>query len=299
MAGLAFAKKRNLRVYVLGGGSNVIFTGNLDGLVILVELKGISFQADTVQAAAGENWHALVQKTLDQGLFGLENLALIPGSVGAAPIQNIGAYGLELRERFARLTAVHRSTLETRCFLSEDCEFDYRYSVFKGPEAENWVITDLTLTLSHLDKPVLSHEGLQHLLECQKVEPNARSVASAVIQMRRQKLPEPEQIGNVGSFFKNPVLSVTVAKHLKTAFPAMPFFALDARVKLPAAWLIDQAGLSGRAVGDIQVSKQHALVLINKGGGRAEDLLQLLAEIVSVVRSKYGIDLELEPVFYP
>ena len=299
LAVLAYAKQQHLKVYVLGGGSNLIFTGNLDGLVILVQLKGISFQGDTVHAAAGENWHGLVEKTLEQGLFGLENLALIPGSVGAAPIQNIGAYGLELCERFTQLTAVHRSTLETRCFPLEDCEFEYRNSVFKHREAEHWVITELSLVLSPNDRPQLHHAGLQQHLECQKMPLNARSVASAVIQLRRQKLPAPEELGNVGSFFKNPVLPPGPAESLKAAFPQLPVYALDAGVKLSAAWLIDQAGLKCRAVGDIQVSAQHALVLVNRGRGRAEDLAQLLAVIGEAVRAKYGIDLEVEPVFYP
>ena len=299
MAGLAFAKQERLKVYVLGGGSNLIFTGNLDGLVILMQFKGISFHGDRVHAAAGENWHGLVEKTLAQGLFGLENLALIPGSVGAAPIQNIGAYGLELCERFAQLTAVHRSTLETRCFHLEDCEFEYRNSVFKHREAEHWVITELSLALSHNDRPQLRHRGLQEQLECQKKPLNARAVAATVSQLRRQKLPAPEAIGNVGSFFKNPVLAPGPAESLKAAFPQLPVYALDAGVKLSAAWLIDQAGLKRRAVGDIQVSAQHALVLVNKGRGRAEDLAQLLAVIGAAVRAKYGIDLEVEPVFYP
>ena len=236
LEGLQFARDRKLKVYVLGGGSNLVLTEDIDGLMISVELTGIAFDQYLVRAGAGENWHALVELTLSKGLFGLENLALIPGRVGAAPMQNIGAYGVELEQYVVSLTAVHRGTFEIRRFSCKDCEFGYRDSVFKNRESDQWIITELQLRLSGVDHPNTDYADLRRHFEEQQLDPNARLVAEVVTRIRRQKLPDPGQVANVGSFFKNPVVPVEAVGRLQSAFPAMPMFGSPGAIKQPQCY---------------------------------------------------------------
>lgn len=296
---LEFAKKQAIDVVVLGGGTNVVFTGDVPGLTVHMSNKGVSFDGCDVTVAAGEQWHELVDHTLDKGFYGLENLSLIPGTVGAAPMQNIGAYGVELHQYFSNLQAMNRVTLESRTFGLDECEFGYRDSFFRRQAGAEWVITRVSLRLREDDSPDLAYPGIREALDDKKLAPGAVNVARVVSMLRRQKLPDQRSVGNVGSFFKNPIVDKTTAARLKQEFPSIPLFAFGDNVKVSAAWMIDQAGLKGRSCGDIEVARQHALVLINTGAGTSTDVMTLVDEINAAVSERYGMTLEIEPRFYP
>ncbi len=296
---LAFAKEQDLDVFVLGGGTNIVLTGNIDGLVIHMASRGISIDRNGLTAEAGENWDGVVQQSLAAELYGLENLSLIPGSAGAAPMQNIGAYGVELVNVFESLNAVHRHTLEKKKFASEECDFSYRDSWFKHGEGTDWVVTSVSLYLNKQNNPDTSYPGIREKLEQSSLEPTARNVSKVVCELRQEKLPDPATTGNVGSFFKNPIVGQQTAERLQSEFPGMPQFPFDGKVKLSAAWLIDNANLKGKSVGGIQVAPQHALVLVNNGNGSSADVLQLVNDITSIVTERYDLSLEVEPRFYP
>ncbi|TNE76986.1 MAG: UDP-N-acetylmuramate dehydrogenase [Gammaproteobacteria bacterium] len=302
---LCWARDRNYRVTVLGGGSNVVLTADVPGLVIAMGIPGIELVGKqgvqrTVRVGAGENWHQLVRTTLSRSWYGLENLSLIPGLAGAAPIQNIGAYGVELSERFHSLEAVHIQTGDTVSLSRADCCFGYRDSVFKQGGRDQYVISSMTLTLSsepelRLDYPVLQ----QALAQKNPSQLTPELVSDVVCEIRRSKLPDPLDLPNVGSFFKNPVVPVQQAVMLKAEFPDMVTYPqADGNVKLAAGWLVDRAGWKGVTRGNVGVHKLQALVLINTGGCAAE-LLALADEIRQSVLTKFGVSLELEPRVYP
>ncbi len=303
---LEYARRKKLPILPLGGGSNIVLTGDYPGLVIHMELHGLTLEenADGTRlcAAAGENWHRLVMHTVEQGLGGLENLALIPGKIGAAPIQNIGAYGVELRDTFVNLQAVHIPTGELREFSAADCEFGYRDSIFKGPARDQYIITRVRLHLPRDWSPRLGYPALQqHLAEHgHSVEDlSPAEVARAVIDIRNSKLPSPDDIPNAGSFFKNPLVDADCYQRLKRAYPDLVAFASGEQWKLAAGWLIDRAGWRGTRRDSVGVHDRQALVLVNPGRGSGAEVTSLAAEIAADVRAKFGVDLEPEPRYYP
>jgi UDP-N-acetylmuramate dehydrogenase len=296
---------------ILGGGSNLLLTQNFGGVVLKNEIKGleiISEDADThtalVRAGAGESWHGLVEYALDEDLHGLENLSLIPGTVGAAPLQNIGAYGAELQDTFERLEAVAIGSGELRIFGKEECGFGYRESVFKGPLKNQFVVTAVVLRLHRAtaQRPTnVGYGAIQDTLAdlgIDATEPTPRDVSQAVVHIRRSKLPDPAEIGNAGSFFKNPELSQRKFDELASRYPGVPGYPVPGGVKVPAGWLIEQAGFKGLrrgpGAGTHGVHDRQALVLVNHGGATGQELRELAEEIIRSVRDHFGIELHPE-----
>jgi len=289
-----------LPIVVLGGGSNVVLTGDLDACVLLMEIPGYSIAQDEanwlVTAGAGENWHALVGHTIDDGMPGLENLALIPGTAGAAPIQNIGAYGVELRERFARLRAYDRQIGDFVSLDLDACAFGYRDSLFKREGRDRYIITAITLRLPKAWQPVLNYGELARELDGDTA-PDAKRIRDAVISIRSRKLPDPAQIGNAGSFFKNPVVEGARRDALLADHPALVSYPQpDGSYKLAAGWLIDQCGFKGFEDGPVGVYGKQALVLVHHGGGTGAALLRLANRISDTVHARFGVRIEPEPV---
>lgn len=288
---------------VIGGGSNLLLTRDVDGLVLHMTLTGKAIVGETgdailVRAGAGENWHDFVRHTLDAGLGGLENLSLIPGTVGASPIQNVGAYGLETRDVFHSLSAFDVATGTTRTMTAADCRFGYRDSVFKQPAGRHLIVLDVTFALPRAWTPNLRYAELARALDEQGiVDPTPRQVSDAVVAIRRRKLPDPAEIGNAGSFFKNPVVSNEHCARLLAAYPALVHHAQpDGGEKLAAGWLIDQCGWKGRSLGRAGVYDKQALVLVNRGGATGAEVLALARAIQGDVRDRFGVELEPEPV---
>lgn len=284
---------------ILGGGSNVLLTQDFDGLIVRMESKGIEIihedsQQAEVRVAAGENWHEFVMWCLKNDLGGVENLALIPGSVGAAPIQNIGAYGVELESVFDRCEAISLSTKQIEVFTKTDCEFGYRNSVFKKKLKGKYIISNVTFKLNkppHRTKT--SYKGLSEKLK--GVSLDILSVAQAVMSIRSAKLPDPKKIGNSGSFFKNPVVSSQVFTALKKQYPEIPNHpAGSGKVKIPAAWLIDCLGFKGYRKNDAGVHKKQALVLVNYGNASGAEIFELAQTIQAGVQKTFDIGLEYE-----
>jgi UDP-N-acetylmuramate dehydrogenase len=289
---------------VLGGGSNLLFTRDFDGLVLHMALAGRAVVGEEggcalVRAAAGENWHAFVQWTLDQGLGGLENLSLIPGTVGAAPIQNIGAYGAEIKDVFHSLTVFDMASGEMHTMAAGECRFGYRDSVFKHAEGASLVVLDVTFALPRAWQPNLRYAELaQAVLEAGIDAPTPRQVGDAVAAIRRRKLPDPAVIGNAGSFFKNPVVPGEQCARLLESFPDLVHHRQpDGTEKLAAGWLIDQCGWKGRNLGAAGVYPKQALVLVNNGGATGAEIVALAQAIKADVAGRYGVLLEPEPVF--
>lgn len=289
-------------IFVLGGGSNMLLTKDIDKTVIHIGLKGIELISESrddvvLKVGAGENWHQFVLYCIEKGYGGLENLSLIPGNVGTAPVQNIGAYGVELKDSFESCEAMRIQTLEVETFSAEQCEFDYRNSVFKNKLKNEYIITSVNFRLSKRNHQLsTSYGAIQAELDKHNIEkPTIKNVSDAVISIRQQKLPDPRELGNSGSFFKNPVIKETEFKKLQKQFPEMPFYALHAnQIKIPAGWLIDQAGLKGYRQGDAGVHKNQALVLVNYGNATGQEILALSKEIQDKIYKKYGIQLEPE-----
>jgi UDP-N-acetylmuramate dehydrogenase len=292
---------------VLGGGSNLLFAGDPEGVVLALTGKRVSRlepSPDTddgsrtiIRADAGVEWHDFVLRTLRHGFAGLENLALIPGTVGAAPIQNIGAYGAEVREFIHAVEAFEPATGKMHRFDNSGCRFAYRDSLFKQ-QPDRYIVTTVEFTLSRTPSLKLDYAGIREELQSMGVNsPTPRHVADAVIAIRRRKLPDPAVLGNAGSFFKNPILPAAQAESLKMEHEALPMFRGndDGTRKLSAAWLIDQCGWKGHRDGDAGVSATHALVLVNHGHATGAQLLDLARRIVESVRSRFGVSLEPEP----
>ena len=289
--------------FILGGGSNIVLTRDMPQVVLKVEVRGMKLveeRADAwiVEAGAGENWHDFVAWTLDQGYPGLENLALIPGTVGAAPVQNVGAYGLDLAERFESLDAVDLVTGRGVTMGSGICAFSYRDSVFKHSLAGRSVITRVRLRLPRPWRPVLGYLDLERkMAESGITAPSARQVFDWVCAIRRAKLPDPLRIGNAGSFFKNPLVTPEQCRDIIGRDPEVVHYPMpDGRVKLAAAWMIDSCGWKGKTVGNAGVYEKQALVLVNRGNATGSEVMTLARAIQESVYGKFGIRLELEPV---
>lgn len=286
---------------ILGGGSNLLLTQDFDGLVIrnnILSRKIVSRSENEVivKIGGGEVWHEIVLWTIGQGWNGMENMSLIPGSVGAAPIQNIGAYGKELKDVFVELEAVNLKTGEIKIFEKEDCNFGYRNSVFKNELKGQFVIVSVTLRLSKENHFNISYGTISKELESKGItELSAKVISDAVIAIRRSKLPDPKELGNSGSFFKNPIISQTFYDEVKFEHPNLPAYpAGDGFVKVPAGWLIDQAGWKGKRIGNCGVHTKQALVLVNYGNATGNEIFQLSEDIIADVIQKYGIELERE-----
>jgi UDP-N-acetylmuramate dehydrogenase len=291
---------------VLGGGSNVVLPPELDRLVVRVALKGITLVESSdqttwrIDVAAGENWHDWVEIATKNGWSGLENLALIPGTVGAAPVQNIGAYGVELQDRIESVTAWHIPEGRLVTFPKESCGFAYRDSIFKRDVLGTWLIVSVRFLLPKKWVPVLNYPDLKNHAVLSRLEPahvNAAQILQAVCEIRRAKLPDPAVLGNAGSFFKNPVVSETQYLLLKKQFPALIAYPQsDQTFKLAAGWLIERCGWKGKRLGAVGVHDRQALVLVNYGGAQASALLALAQEVRASVKAEFGVDLEIEPV---
>ncbi|TGE16454.1 UDP-N-acetylmuramate dehydrogenase [Hymenobacter elongatus] len=300
---LALPEVQQAEKLVLGGGSNLLFTQDFDGVVLKNEITGLNIIAqdeaqDTalVRAGAGESWHGMVQYALGQNLSGIENLSLIPGTVGAAPLQNIGAYGAELKDTFDHLEAVEITTGQLRTFTHEQCGFGYRESVFKGPLRNQYIVTGVVLRLRRLHRLNVSYGAISTTLADMGIgtDPTPQDVSEAVIQIRRSKLPDPAQIGNAGSFFKNPEVSQAKYDALKAQYADLPGYLVPGGVKVPAGWLIEQCGWKGRRFGAHGVHDRQALVLVNHGGAQGAAIRDLAHEIIASVREKFGIELHPE-----
>ncbi len=307
---LAFARRGDRPVLILGGGSNTVLTRNFPGLVIRVELPGLErIDGDgeepcLLRVGAGEDWPRLVERCLAQGLFGLENLAWIPGTAGAAPVQNIGAYGVELADRLQAVEALDRTTGELVHLDKQDCRFSYRSSLFKEDRLrDRYVITSIVLVLSKIPAPILTHTALKEELASISMgsgEVTPLEVSRAVRRLRRRKLPDPAELGNVGSFFRNPVVSATVYRDLKARFEGLVGYPEPSgdRVKLAAAWMIERLGWRGARRGSVGVHTEHALILVNHGTATGEEVMALAREIQRSVEETFGVTLEIEPAVY-
>ncbi|WP_153797548.1 UDP-N-acetylmuramate dehydrogenase [Foetidibacter luteolus] len=298
----AFAAKEKL---ILGGGSNILFTQNFDGLVLKNELKGISLVKEDanhyyVKVAAGENWHGFVMHCLAHNYAGLENLSLIPGNTGASPMQNIGAYGVEIKDVFESLEAWHIAGGKTVLFTNNDCEFGYRESVFKRKFKNQFVILNVTFRLNK--KPVFntSYGAIEQELEKMQVkELSIQAISQAVINIRSSKLPDPKEIGNAGSFFKNPQITNAQFDELKKEYPTIPGYPAESinrqtYTKVAAGWLIEQCGWKGYRLGDAGCHAKQALVLVNYGNAKGNEIYALSEKIIESVQARFGITLERE-----
>ncbi|HEY5800573.1 MAG TPA: UDP-N-acetylmuramate dehydrogenase [Burkholderiaceae bacterium] len=290
--------------FVLGGGSNIVLKGDVAGLVLHMAIMGRAVTGEDdehvyVRAGAGENWHAFVQWTLAQGFGGLENLSLIPGTVGAAPIQNVGAYGAETKDTFHSVTVFDFETGETRTLDRAACRFAYRDSAFKHELANRAVIVDVTFALPKRWQPNAQYAELANELAARDLHaPTPREVSDAVIAIRTRKLPDPAVIGNAGSFFKNPVVPAAQRHALLETHPALVSYAqADGTYKLAAGWLIDQCGWKGKSMGPAGVYEKQALVLVNRGGATGADIMRLAAAIQADVQARFGVALDPEPLF--
>ena len=295
---------------VLGGGSNLLFTQDFAGVVLKNEIRGLEItelgdKGETeptflVKAGAGESWHGLVEFALSHDLGGIENLSLIPGTVGAAPLQNIGAYGAELRDTFASLEAVEISTGQSRLFLAAECGFGYRESVFKNVLKGQYVVTAVTFRLHHHARPNVRYGAITETLAELGIvgEPTPQDVSRAVVHIRRSKLPDPAEIGNAGSFFKNPEISQAAFDRLHSQYPDLPGYPVPGGVKVPAGWLIERAGWKGlrrgAGAGTHGVHARQALVLVNHGGATGSEIWALANEIIAAVQQQFAIELHPE-----
>ncbi|MET0357436.1 MAG: UDP-N-acetylmuramate dehydrogenase [Cellvibrio sp.] len=306
LSAIKFAKEKDLPLLILGGGSNIVLHDNFPGLVIHVQLFGkeLVWEDDHyfyVKAAAGENWSDFVDYCLDQHYWGLENLSLIPGNVGAAPIQNIGAYGVELKDVFSELSALEIQSGLTITFTHEACRFAYRDSVFKNKLKDQFIILSVTFKLAKTASLTINYPALKHSLAKHTTnEITPELVSQVVCDIRRSKLPDPKIIPNVGSFFKNPVISVDVLKKIQHSFPDIVFYPVnEGQVKLAAGWLIDRAGWRGLSQGGVSVHSEQALVLTNPARLSGAKVLELADAIKTSVLQKFEVELEQEPRNYP
>lgn len=292
---------KSRELLILGGGSNVLFQGNFHGVTLRNEIKGIELIEENdkdiiLKVGAGENWHELVLHTIAKGWGGFENLSLIPGSVGASPMQNIGAYGVEIKDVFQSLEALEIKTGKLHSFSHEDCQFGYRESVFKKSLKNKYVITSVTYKLSKHPQLNTSYGAIEEELKSRGIaQPTIKDVSDAVIAIRQSKLPDPKEIGNAGSFFKNPVIPLTQYAALQKKYKNIPSYQVDEQhVKVPAGWLIDQSGWKGKTFGDYGVHKRQALVLVNYKNAKGKDLVHLSEQIIEDIKQRYGITLERE-----
>lgn len=286
---------------ILGGGSNILFTKDFEGIVCLNELQGINVINEDktkviVEVSGGENWHNFVLTSLEKGWYGLENLSLIPGKVGACPIQNIGAYGVEIKDFFVSLIAWDFQKSEVVELNKEDCEFAYRDSIFKGVAKGRYLILSVCFELSKEAQTNTSYGIIEKQLNEMGIkQPSPLDVSAAVIAIRQSKLPDPKDLGNCGSFFKNPIVPNELIESLTLEYPEIPVYPVSkSHSKLAAGWLIDQAGWKGFRKGDAGVHKKQALVLVNYGQATGRDLYRLSCEIIDSIQDKFGVKLERE-----
>lgn len=297
---LAFSRQEDTSIYFLGGGSNVLFIDDYNGLLVRMNFKGKEIQDENehevlLKIGAGENWHELVLYCVEQGWGGVENLSLIPGSVGAAPIQNIGAYGVELEQVFVSLYAMEVATGDLKKFSKEECEFGYRDSIFKNELKGKYVICSVVLKLQKDPELNTSYKALNDALSKKGItKPTIRDISNTVTEIRQSKLPDPAEIGNTGSFFKNPVISKEQFEFLQKEHPEIPHYSAGDDVKVPAAWLIDQCGWKGTRFGDAGVHKMQALVIVNYGNASGAEIWNLAQKIQRSVKEKFGIALAPE-----
>ncbi len=288
--------------FILGGGSNMLLTQDIDALVIHIDLKGKRILKEDddfvwVESMAGENWHEFVLWTIDQNFGGLENMSLIPGNVGTTPVQNIGAYGTEIKDTFVSCDAMKIDDQTMRTFSKEDCRFGYRESIFKQEAKNQYIITSVVFKLTKRNHKInTSYGDITKELALQNVTvPTLKDVSNAVIAIRQSKLPDPKILGNSGSFFKNPVISRSHFEKVQAQFPEIKFFEVSpTEVKVPAGWLIEQAGYKGFRKGDAGVHKNQALVLVNYGSATGQEILALSREVQQAVFEKYSIAIEAE-----
>ena len=295
-------EKQNRPFFVLGGGSNMLLTKDIDALVLHINLKGITVVEETensviINAKAGENWHDFVLWCIKHNYGGVENLSLIPGNIGTAPIQNIGAYGVELKDVFESCEAIHIKNQSHKKFMYDDCKFGYRESVFKQDLKDQYIITSVNLRLTknkhklHLDYGAIKTELAKLNIE----KPTIKDISKAVIAIRQSKLPDPKDIGNSGSFFKNPVISAQQFKDLLSNFPEAPSYKIsDTAIKVPAGWLIEKAGFKGKRFKDYGVRNKQALVLVNYGNAQGKDIFDLAKLIQKTVKRIFNITIDTE-----
>ena len=301
---LADSKLINEERFVLGGGSNILLTKDVDALVIKNEISGIQLVEETddsyiVRSGAGVVWHQLVMHCIENGYAGIENLSLIPGNVGAAPMQNIGAYGVELKDVFHSLEAVEITTGNVQTFSASDCEFGYRESVFKRKLKGQFIISSVSLLLTKEAKLNTSYGAIEEELERLKIQsPSTKDVSQAVINIRQSKLPDPKVLGNSGSFFKNPVVPTSKFEELRSMFPNIPGYPAGESTKLAAGWLIEQCGWKGKVVGNAGSHAKQALVLVNYGNATGVEIFNLSEQIMCSVYDTFGVQLEREVNVY-
>ncbi|HEY4539718.1 MAG TPA: UDP-N-acetylmuramate dehydrogenase [Faecalibacter sp.] len=298
---LLFRRQKNLEILFIGGGSNMLFVNDFKGLALKLNLKGIEIVKEDddfvwVKAQGSENWHQFIQWTLTQDYGGLENLSLIPGNVGTAPIQNIGAYGVEAKDTITEVQALALETGDERIFTNEECHFGYRESIFKNELRGQYVLVAVTFKLSKRNHQLKTGYGaIQQELEAEGIlHPTIQDVSNAVIRIRESKLPDPAQIGNSGSFFKNPVISKEKFEEVIAQHPTMVHYPTENGVKIAAGWLIEQAGWKGKRFGDAGVHDKQALVLVNHGKATGKEIYDLSEQIIQDIQSKFNITLERE-----
>ncbi len=293
---------KNERHLILGGGSNVLFMNDFDGLIMQVMLKGIEVidqndETITIRVAAGEVWHDVVMHCVQNNWGGIENLSLIPGTMGAAPIQNIGAYGVEIKEVIKEVEVIDLKTGEHRCITHDECRFGYRESAFKSEWKEKYFISSVTLTL-HTKRHQLnmSYGAINDTLrQMNVITPSIQTISEAVVYIRQSKLPDPRVIGNAGSFFKNPTITQEHYQLIKNINPTAPSYpTVNQEVKVPAGWLIEQCGWKGKKINDVGVHAQQALVLVNYGSGSGKEIFELSRKIIESVKEKFNITLTPE-----
>ncbi len=292
----------NQSLFIIGGGSNMLLTKQVDALVLHIDIKGIEIVSETedtviVKANAGENWHNFVQWCISQNYGGIENLSLIPGNVGAAPIQNIGAYGIELQSVFESCTATDIKTQTAKTFTKKDCKFGYRESVFKQDLKGQYIITSVNFKLTKKNHNLsIAYGAIKNKLEQSHIKnPTIKNISEAVIAIRQAKLPDPKEVGNSGSFFKNPVISTTLFKTLQQNFPEIPAYPIsEDAVKVPAGWLIEKAGFKGKRFNNYGVHHNQALVLVNYGDATGKDILKLAQLIQNTIKRLFNISIEIE-----
>ena len=295
-------QNKNQKKFILGGGSNMLLTKDIEALVIHIDLKGKKvLKEDTdfvwVESQAGENWHQFVLWAIDQNFGGLENMSLIPGNVGTTPVQNIGAYGAEIKDTFVSCDAMNIETQEMITFTKEECNFGYRESVFKNEVKDQYIITSVVFKLTKQNHKINTSYGdiTAELAKNNITVPGLKDVSNAVIAIRKSKLPDPAELGNSGSFFKNPVLLKSDFKAINQKFPEMRFFDIsETEVKVPAGWLIEHAGLKGKRFGDAGVHKNQALVLVNYGNATGQEILNVSKTVQDTVFNTFGIHIEAE-----
>ncbi|MEX2594012.1 MAG: UDP-N-acetylmuramate dehydrogenase [Anditalea sp.] len=294
------ARNLDLPVFVLGGGSNILLTQNIEALVIQINIKGYKLLKEDqnhvwVQVGAGEVWHDFVLKAIASNWAGVENLSLIPGTVGASPMQNIGAYGVEIKEVFDSLEAINIQTLEKEIFDYSQCEFGYRESVFKHKAKGQYIITQVVFRLNKKPSFNIGYGAIKDTLREMGITTlSLEAISKAIIHIRQSKLPNPKVVGNAGSFFKNPTLPKTGYQELQKVYPDIPGYVNENGIKVPAAWFLEQAGWKGKTFGKVGVHKNHPLVLVNYGNGEGSAIKELSIQIQKDIEEKFGIFLQPE-----